>query len=228
MKSWKIALITILSVFSFVIFLSVSAQTNQPKIFLTWQAQSYAPPYFQGKLLPAAFSPIMVSFEVIDGGKIADLSRETVYWYVNDKFFQGGTGLKRMTLRAPDIAGNPIEVRVELPAYPPDGLLKTIDIPTTKPEAVIEAPFPADQFFSSQIRVIGHPYFFNARDAGTLNFSWRVNNEAVETAENPEVLDITLNQDAPTGANLTVTLTIENPASLFEKAVRSLNLVFIK
>ncbi len=50
------------------------AQTTGPQLMVTWKARTYAPPGFDGKIMPTANSAITASVELIDGGKIIDLS----------------------------------------------------------------------------------------------------------------------------------------------------------
>lgn len=193
---------------------------------ITWQAKTYAPPGFEGKILPTANSAIMVSFELIDGGTPADLSSQTVYWYINNNFLRGGKGLQHIEFRAPDAAGGIIDLRVEVPNYKRGPQLKTVEIPIVAPKAVIEAPFPNNEFSASPVQLAGLPYFFNVRDISPLNFVWSINGVAPSGTENPSVLTIRLNQDAPTGSSLGVTFTVQNKNNALEGASANINLVY--
>ena len=94
-----------------------SAQTR-PQIVISWRAESYAPPAYSGKILPTAGSPITVSFDVIDGGKPANLSGQIIYWYLNSDLIENRNGVQSVTFNAPSRAPSILELRIELPAYP--------------------------------------------------------------------------------------------------------------
>ncbi len=205
-----------------------NAQTSQPRFLITWKTNSFAPAGFNGKTLPTANSIITASFELIDGGKPADLSRQTIYWYLNDNLLQSDSGIQNVLFLAPDIAGGALDLRIQLPNYRGNTLLKTIEIPVARPEAVIEAPFPNGEFYNSSIHLKARPYFFNAERSQGLTFSWKVNGDSPQSSEEPEVLNVVLNKDAPNGALVTIDLAIQNPANIFEGALGSINLTFIK
>lgn len=206
---------------------SLTGQTTSPQFMITWQSNTYAPPGFEGKILPTANSMIAVSFELIDGGKPADLSGQTVYWYTNNNFLQGGKGLQRVQFRAPpDSAGGVIDLRVEVPNYKRGPQLKTVEIPIVSPKAIVEVPFPNNEFSVSPIRLAALPYFFNVKDISPLNFIWSINGTTPSGTENPDALTIRLNQDAPAGSPLNVTLAIQNKNNAFEGGSGNVNLMY--
>lgn len=207
-------------------FAGARAQTEGPQFMITWQSRTYTPPGFEGKILPTANSTIMVSFELIDGGSPANLSNQTVYWYINNNFLQGGKGLQHVEFTAPDVAGGTLDLRVEVPNYKQGAQLKTVEIPIVTPKAVIDAPFPNDQFSTSPIQLTGLPYFFNVRDISPLNFSWSINGVAPSGTENPNVLTIRLNQNAPAGSLLDITFNVQNKNNTLEGASKNINLMY--
>ena len=209
-----------------VFLIGAHAQTASPQFMITWKSNTYVPADFEGKILPTANSLVMVSFELIDGGALADLSAQTVYWYANNNFLQGGKGLQYIEFKAPDSAGGIIDLRVEVPNYKRGAQLKTIGIPIVSPKAVIEAPFPKNEFSASPIQLAGLPYFFNVRDISVLNFGWSINGVAPSGAENPDVLTIRLNPDAPAGSPLGVTFSVQNKNNALEGASENVNLIY--
>ena len=48
---------------------------NAPQFMVSWQADSYAPSWYQGKIFPVHGSRIKIGFELTDNGKIIDLSK---------------------------------------------------------------------------------------------------------------------------------------------------------
>ena len=201
---------------------------STPKILLTWRTDTYVPPGFIGKIMPTANSPIAASAELIDGGKIVDLSKQNVYWYANNNFLAGGIGLQRITFQAPDAAGGVMDLRVEFPNYSKGSQLKTVSMPIVRPEAVIETLFPSGKFSSSPLQLSAQPYFFNATSPTRLNFNWSVNGQTPSGAENPQNLNIKFGPTTAPGSAFSVSLSIQNPDTRyqFESASKRVDLTY--
>ncbi len=222
----KIIFFTIVAV-SLGVSTTALAQTAaaKPKVIITWIANSYAPPTFGGKVLPTAGSLVSASVALLDGGRLIDLSKETIYWYLDNNFLSGGPGLRGISFRAPDVAGGTVSLRAEIPNYSKGSQLKTISIPVASPEAVIEIPFPSKKFYSSSIKLVGQPYFFNIGSASGLNFSWSINGQTPSGAENPQSLNIKIGNLA-VGSSLSVSLVIQNVSNQFERGAKSENILY--
>jgi hypothetical protein len=196
------------------------AQT-EPQIFVTWRAESYAPPAYQGKILPTAGSIITASLEVISGGRPADLSKETIYWRVNDFLVENRPGVKTISFNAPEETPDILSLEIMLPFYKDSTLLKVIQIPLVRPEAVIEAPYPGKRFSGTRLKMAGLPYFFKTNNVNSLGFSWSINGGVIIGAESPREFIVNLNPDAPVGSTLNIGLTVNNPGFAGEAASAS-------
>lgn len=203
-----------------------TAAPSVPKLFLTWSSNTYVPPGFTGKVLPTASSEITASVELIDGSKIADLSKQNVYWYVNNNFLSGGIGMQSVTFRAPGTAGGAIALRAEVPNYSKGSQLKTVSVPIVKPEVVIEPIFSSGRFSSSPLQLFGQPYFFNTTGPTRLNFIWRVNGQTPSGAENPQNLNIKFGPTITPGSTISVSLSAQNTDSKFQFETASKNADF--
>ncbi len=204
------------------------AQEAGPKFLISWRASSYAPADFSGKILPTAGSQIVISFDVVSGGKIIDLSAQMVYWYANDNLFTKGVGLQTISITAPANLPNSINIRIEVPGYSGGSILQTIEIPVVRPEAVIESPYPNGKFFGPQIKVSGAPYFFNTADINNLSFFWSANGKPQETSENPTEFTVSLNPDLAYGSAVKIGLLITNTRNQSELASAEAQLTFSK
>lgn len=212
-------------------FIVAEAQQSEPQLMVTWSTPTYVPFWFHGKALPTANSSITASVELVDGGSIVDLSGQKIYWYVNDQFVNGGVGLQKVAFSAPSVANNIMDLRVEVPSYKSsqaNAVLKTVEIPVVRGEAVIEAPFPDSQFSSDSLDLNGWPFFFNTKDSSRLKFSWSANGESSQNLENPEALTVNINPDAASGSSLNVLLSISVPGSISDIATAVKNLTFIR
>ncbi|MDO8664672.1 MAG: hypothetical protein Q7K44_03980 [Candidatus Liptonbacteria bacterium] len=204
-----------------------TATPSVPKLFLTWSSNTYVPPGFAGKIMPTANSQITASVELIDGGKIVNLSKQNVYWYGNNNFLSGGLGMQSVTFRAPDAAGGTIDLRVEVPNYSKGNQLKTVAVPIARPEVVIEPNFPSGRFSSSPLQLAGQPYFFNTTGPARLNFSWSVNGQTPSGSENPQSLNIKFGPTMTPGSTLSVSLSVKNTDSKFQYETASKGVDFI-
>lgn len=202
--------------FSNIAFNVVLAQVvNQPQFMASWQAQSYVPTWYQGKVFPTKGSRINVAFELIDGDKIADLSKIKVRWYVNDHLRlneEKGLGIKSYSFLASDYPGQDTEVRIAVVGYKNMGQLdKFITIPVVRPEAVINAPYSDLEISRGTTAFSAYPFFFNISDLKNLSFDWTVNGQPAESGvENQQALDLNIDRQAPSGFVANVGLAIRN------------------
>ncbi len=204
-----------------------TAPVTGPNILLTWSSNAYVPPGFSGKDMPTANSIITASAELVDNGKIINVSKQNIYWYQNNNFIDGGIGKQRISFSAPDVAGGTVSLRVEFPEYSKGSQLKTVNIQIARPEVVIEAPFPGGKFSSSPLTLIGQPYFFNIDSLSRLNFIWNVNGQSPQGAENPQVLNIKFGQ-LLSQADMAISLLAQNTDKRyqFETASKNLTLTY--
>ncbi len=214
-------------VFCFLSFVSVRAQIS-PQFLVSWQTQSYAPGWYTGKIFPTQGSSVEISFELIDSGKIVDLSATKVRWYVNDKLVQNeqnGLGLKYLKTIVPNYAGQEMEIRITIVDYKGQVLNNTIRIPVVKPEVVIDAPYPGNKvsFGSNFFEAI--PFFFNIKNLGNLSFEWTFNNKKSEQpAEDPQIFNLNISSQIASGSVGNILVTVKNFLKELEFASKNLQI----
>lgn len=195
------------------------AQTGSAQLLVTWQADTYVPDGYPGKVLPTSDSSILAGVDLIDGGRRVDLSTYKVFWYLDDKFYQGATGLTRISLAAPHFIGrSSINVRVTVTNYGA-GLGKTVIIPVVPPEVTIQASASNLSAGVAPFSLRAYPYFFNVKDPSMLNFSWKLNG-AVVGAQNPFVVTREMAADGIS----TIEVGVSNPNRPIERLTRKLNI----
>jgi hypothetical protein len=194
------------------------AEAATPRAAISWRADAYVPPEYGGKALPTANSTITASLDLIASNKSADLSNQTIYWYVNNHLAGSGKGKTSVTFQTPASAPDSLALRAEVPGYPGGAIIKSITIPVVLPEAVIVAPLPSLRVTPPSASLLGTPYFFNVSDPLLLTFSWAANYAAPTSEGNSPKLTLNINSDAPQGASIRVTLDITNPLRAGEGA----------
>ena len=170
------------------IFLMVSGvlianSQTAPEFLITWKASPYVPSDYQGKILPTRESVINISFDVIDSGKIADLSRNEIRWKSGGKIINSGIGSKNSSFVISKIAVDELRINITILNSKGRDLNKSISIPIADPEVVIQQIGPAS--FEAK------PYFFNINNVSLLNFDWTANGEKpAGSPKNPNIVTI--------------------------------------
>lgn len=201
-------------IFSIAILLPKNAwaQTaGTPRFLLTWRATAgYVPPFYQGKVLPSYGSDVTASLEIVSNGKLVDLGDQEIYWYLDQVALGGGTGVQQMTFTPFGTPPSVLDLTVTLPQYD-GGVSDDVEIPFVDPVAVIDAPYPGNEFSTNPFTVTALPFFFDASSSEDLSITWSVNGQAGGNAENPQVANISLPQGTPGGTSIDVSLSITNP-----------------
>lgn len=162
--------------------LLINAQTAT-EFLVTWKASAFVPAGYQGKILPTRESVINISFDVIDSGKIADLSRNEIRWKSGGKIINSGIGSKNSSFVISKIAVDELRINITILNSKGRDLNKSISIPIADPEVVIQQIGPAS--FEAK------PYFFNINNVSLLNFDWTANGEKpAGSPKNPNILTI--------------------------------------
>ena len=188
---------------------SVRAQQSAPTTVITWRVTgSYVPSSYIGKVLPNSESAITASVMVFDNGKIANVSGDTVYWYLNNTPLGGGPGATSFTFTPFAGSGSAATLKVEIPDYPGGLIIKTTPIYITAPIAVIRTLYPAATFSANPLIASADPYFFPATSANQLSYEWSVNSQAISGAENPDVLHVSLGPGTTAGSRFDITLSV--------------------
>lgn len=207
----------VILLFAFLFLNFVNAQSAP--IFLTsWKAQSYVPNWYQGKIFPAPGTPIEVKFELIDNGRIVDLSGTKVRWYLNDDLVrneESGLGIKSLNFIAPQFGGRDVEIRIAVLNYGDNGgqLDEIVRIPVAKPEAVINSPYPDRLIGVGKSSFRATPFFFGTKDVSADNFSfeWSIDGKKAEGFfENQSDFILDVGSQAPAGAKLRLSVLAKN------------------
>ncbi len=181
-----------------------------PEIVLTWKAGSYAPPAYNGKVLPSENSNVEIGLEMLEAGKFANLSSVVIRWDVNNELYRSGAGLKNISLVIDRAKGDPIiAASFTYKGRPYD---KRIIIPVAKPDVSITGGPDSFRAFL---------YFFNIASPAQAKFTWSANGIATEgQGERPDILNI--DTDAPSGSALNISVRAQSLIRELEIASRSI------
>lgn len=199
----------------FAVYRTAAQEAAPAKMFITWKPATYAPAFYEGRLLPTVGSRVTASVFALQNGHLVELAGKTIYWYLNDEFIEGGADQQTVEFRLPNELPNMVaDLMVRLPDTA-EGLVKTIEIPIIAPRAVIDAPFPRSVVTGPSFTVRALPYFFNIRSTGQLVYSWSVNGEQ-PSSEDPANLTVNIEPGSAPGSPIVISLNLRNPISYFE------------
>ncbi len=223
-----IGLIILISLIGFISQTGSAQTVSQPRFLTTWRSQNYAPSWYQGKILATKGSWMYVSFDLIENGRIVDLSKNKVRWYVNDKLKRNeddGLGIKNFYFGVDNYANDDINVRIVIVDYAGEQIGETIIIPLASPETVIGAPYSNRQLPNGTNIFNVYPFFFNIDDLSKLSFDWTVNGQSAESASgSADILKLNIDNLAPSGFGINIQAIIKNLADEMEFASSQIKL----
>lgn len=202
--------------FFIIITFIITAGTAMPvfaanQFFTSWQANSSAPYFYRGKILPTPGSEVAVAFELLSDGHVVSLPNRLVRWYLDNNLYQSGVGLKTILFTVDQLRTKDYNVRISLPKY--DGrtdLDEFLTIPVAQPEVVIDAPYPDRQLIAGAYLLRALPYFFNTTDLRRLTVTWSANGKKTGASANaPDILELVV-PPALAGQSVVVGVTVKN------------------
>lgn len=226
-KKFKNISIFLAIFFLFSFFFPFSSFGASHQFLTSWQADSYVPNWYQGKVFPTRGSSININFELINNNKIVNLSKNKIRWYINDKLFKNedsGLGIKSLQFINNNFRGNDIEVKIAVVDYSANALYKIIHIPIVMPEAIIDAPYTEQKISAGENLFHVFPFFFNIKNLGELSFEWWANEQVADITENPQELSLSINTQTPPGTVINLKAIIKNIANQFEFANKNIQL----
>jgi len=218
-----IGLMGLISLLGLIGLAKLASAQSAPEFIVSWRAASYVPSDYQGKILPSKSTAIEMGFDLIDNGKIADLSRSQITWVTNNKEIKSGLGAKNAV-----ISNNGSEqlIRVSVD-YKNSFIEETFSIPSAKPEIIVDTKLSGNSLSLRDYMFSALPYFFNINNLSELLFSWSNNGKTISgEAENPDILKISLaSEGLPQKTSLNISASASNLYNPLEMAGKSLNLI---
>lgn len=208
---------------------------------LLWEAtDSYVPPFYKGKKLPAAQGRITVTaFPITAQGRVADQKNSVYYWSSEFEAVPAASGYGKQSFSIQNSMLNKSE-NIQLTAASPTGsyqATKNITIPTFEPTIIaykknsegvtdwsrgFTTTIPTNE--QGTVHIVAEPYFFSVDRAFALRYRWSTPTQTfLETnlATRAERL-LTMG----TRGSTTVTINAEHPNNLLQAATRQLQIVF--
>jgi len=211
--------ISILAVFLFgVMYYGHASAQTAPTFWVSWKASSYAPLNFRGKILPTENTPVEISFEIMENGKPADLSNNTVFWFAKDNLLAQGKNKKTVSFKNMAHIGEALNVEIRVIQYKGAVVTKTVTIPVVNPGVVINSPYNRSSLAEKTLRLTALPYYFNADSLADLKFNWDINGEAPPgEVDEPYKLTVNIPAGAPALSSVGVSVNVRNIKHIAEQ-----------
>ncbi len=231
---------------SFVV--SITPQGNAKKIIkqiaiqaseidLLWQSpSSYTPPFYKGKALPTQEADIEVIAMPNTTGFAKGGKKNMVYMWKSDyNAIQKASGYGKDTYTFKNDYLKPIE-HISVNVSSTDNSYSasdSIDIPISKPLLRFYNKSPLDGVLyenslfqettmsEDEMTVIAEPYFLSIGNTNDFAYTWKINNQKINTPKNPTELTV---RPSSRGGYATINLGIESKNKLFQSIAESLKI----
>ncbi len=226
-KKLKNLIILIVAFFLFSFLFVPYSLGSSPQFLASWQTNSYAPSWYQGKVFPTFGSLIEINFELIDNNKIVDLSKNKIRWHINNRLIKNetdGLGIKFLKFTNNNLIGRNIEIKITIVDYGDQPLFKIIRIPVVAPKTIIDAPHPKRKIGVGENLFRALPFFFNIKNLDKLSFEWQADKQTSNITENPQELNLNIDARTLPGTTIRIRAIIKNIANQLEFASENIKI----
>jgi len=128
---------------------------------------------------------------LISSNGFVNSSGKEFIWRVNDRFFDKGIGLDKISFEIEEVRGFNYSISVLVRDGERD-YQKSITIPVRAQDVVVEVPYPNNILKRGEEVILSSiPYFFSVESFDELEFSWSINNVSRgDQKDNNVVLDV--------------------------------------
>jgi len=217
---------------------------NPSAVNLVWEADTTVPPFYKGKALYSAGSPLKVvalPVVLIGGNRIA-ASALSYQWSVDDQLQASASGLGRSSL---SFVGDQLNQSEDVSVDVYYGAAKVasgeVVVPATAPELVLyqhdalrglilDTAFPPTiSLLGKEITVQAVPFYFSRTDSvsGQLQYAWQLNGQDT-TGPDAQNGMLTLRQTGSGAGAAQISVSLQNNDSdtFIQNASAALNLLF--
>lgn len=200
--------------------LSANAQ-SAPEILLTWQGKNYTPGWYIGRSLPIKKTGLAAAVELVYNGKIADLSKTEIRWFLGTHLYKLGLGTKIFPFATPSFTNEDRVLRVVVFDYLGQNYEKSVRIPLINPDVVIDAPYPDGKIAASLNGLKAIPFYFNAAREN-IKYSWVANNEKADAGTSANDISVDASR-GESGSQVKISVRAFNGNDILEFADSNIN-----
>lgn len=219
---------------------SKTIKLNPASVDLVWEADSYVPPFYEGKALHPrqGLLKIVAMPEFVKDGKRIPPESLTYNWSNNDQVLQDGSGYgKNVLILNGSILGRPESINV-LVTDPVNNLVaqKILDIAPVDPQIVFYQNDPYYGYIfdsaitntfnlkSDEVQILAAPYYFTNEISGYLQYQWQLNGQTLPDLSGSRTA-IFKKPEGKTGQSV-ISLQMTNANRVLQQADNSLTMSF--
>lgn len=177
--------------------LEESLSINPVRVTLTWEADTYTPPFYKGKALNShqgSYRVIAIPEFINSNGTRTEASQLVYKWKQNSNVLATASGYGKQTLELEGgVITRPFTISVEVTK--PDSSIKgfsTTNVSSIEPKLLIYEESPAygirfakslDQTFNlsrEEATLVAVPYFFSVQNPEELKYTWLMNSRELD------------------------------------------------
>lgn len=221
-------------------FFNKKFSINPSTVDLLWEANTYTPPFYQGKALHSKQGQLKViampNFQV--DGKVISPNKLIYEWSSGPDVYQSQSGYGRNVIV---LNGNILGTEQEVEVFIRDPVTNTsnqssINIDTSDPEVIfyendpyygynfekaISSPINMDN--KEEFQVFAYPFFFS-KETNNLKYRWKLNNKDAPELEDSKI--VVFRKPENESGVASIKLEIENLNRVLQFANTSLNIKF--
>lgn len=223
---------------------SKSVSIRPASLSISWQTNTYVPPFYKGKALYANQSNIQFVAipEFADSkGVLIDPDTLIYTWTRNGSVIQNASGFGRRVFQT---SGGTLakSLIIEVEVNSVDGNIKAkkaIEVEGVSPYIVMYENHPLygityrtalpDTFTltSKEISVVATPYFFDVSGVRSVDMSyvWKMNGKMIESQENPSIITLRTPTDS-TGGKASISLSISHLKNMLQFTDKAFTITF--
>lgn len=219
--------------------LPATAQAVSDNLVLTWSTNTFAPPAYPGKPLPAYGSVVDLTVDPADSsaGKIDGLN---FIWFLNGEkqVYSSGKNQTEFMFRVSSSAGTTILVSVQIQDDNNTVLTElTGSIPVVSSEIVLYSAEENSGYDSQasnsiktspgqELQLLAIPYFFTIANAKELEYQWRFDGQPVIKFEEVDQFAVKINSGSLTNEiQKEVSVFVENPKNRAQQADNRITII---
>jgi hypothetical protein len=213
-------------------------------VSLLWEADTTVPPFYLGKPLYSAGSPLtVVAFPTVySGGKLINASALSYQWSIGDQPATTQSGLGRYAISyTGDQLQNNEDVSVDVYYGNAEVGHAEVIIPATQPQLllyqrdplrglILDSALPAGiSLGGAELTVQAEPYYFStaSKQSGTLTYDWQLDGTDITGPDSAQgILTLRQTGSGQGNSNLTASLQDENSNTFVQSAQTALEIVF--
>jgi hypothetical protein len=148
--------------------------TRQLKLIITWRANSLVPPTYIGRIMPGGKSTVTAFLQAFENEKPVSLEGYEIEWRANGIPFLKGENKTEFKFTTRQNGQSVYLISAQAKEGQAIAGSAVAEVSVMDPRLVLSVPYVNKNLPREDVFLQALPYFFNAKSAVDLSFSWKV------------------------------------------------------